>query len=62
MGAFILAASILVVTLGSGALVVVGDMMSDGRGAGISCASIFFGGIAITSLVQASHWMPGIGW
>jgi hypothetical protein len=59
MGAFILAGLVFFGTLIVCMLIIGNDMMS---GSSASPAPIFYGGMIISALILASHWMPHIGW
>lgn len=62
MGAFIVAAIVMVITLGATALEIGGGMMSDNPGVQAEPWPILIGGSLIAALVTATHWMPHLGW
>jgi len=66
MGAFIIAGIILVVTLIVSGIGVFGAGMSDSPSASADFMDtikfVFFGGLSLSILVAASHWLPHIGW
>lgn len=62
MAAFIIAGIGVVLTLLATLAYVFGNAMNDATGNNLNPWPIFIGGLSISALIAASHWLPHIGW